>query len=153
MQSCCASPVLAPTGRRQALQVPGNSQVESAEDAAGALPIQSPLFNPGFAAALQTALKRTGTDVLATGPPKTEEDERRPTAQEEVLHGALHSCRQNVRQLERIKKDVEAALAREKAQFDSLHFALKKAKSDSAYLRTTEMLLEKARAEARERQQ
>ena len=41
-------------------------------------------------------------------------------------------------QLEKQEELLKSALEREKRQFERLHFCLKKARSDSAYIRTLE---------------
>jgi hypothetical protein len=52
---------------------------------------------------------------------------RRQTAHEEVLTAALRQCRRSILLLEKLEKDVAAALERENKQFERLHFALQKA--------------------------
>ncbi|KAK9794011.1 hypothetical protein WJX73_009918 [Symbiochloris irregularis] len=60
------------------------------------------------------------------------------SAQEEVLHTLLSNSRRSIMQLERQQELLKVMLQREQQQFDRLHFCLKKAHSDSAYIRVLE---------------
>ena len=62
----------------------------------------------------------------------------RISAQEEVLYAAMGDSRRNIIQFERLAELIKSSIEREKRQFERLHFCLKKAKSDSAYIKALE---------------
>lgn len=66
---------------------------------------------------------------------------RKVSVQEQILNTALGESRKNIRQLSALAKEVESSLEREKKQFERLHFALKKAHADAAYLKSMERRL------------
>ena len=71
---------------------------------------------------------------------------RRPSPAEEVLLEALREARRNIIRLENLQKAIEINLEEQQKQFDRVQFALKRANSDAAYIRT----LEKIRAQQKE---
>lgn len=71
---------------------------------------------------------------------------RRPSPHEEMVLNCLQISRRNIRNFEAIEKTIKFALASEEQQFERLHFAYKKIKSDAAYLRHLERRLEQEKA-------
>ena len=63
---------------------------------------------------------------------------------------ALRQARRNVLILEGLKKQVAAAIEREEAQFERIHFSLKRATSDAAYIRTLKKLLDQEKAQSQQ---
>lgn len=55
--------------------------------------------------------------------------------QEEVLYAAMADSRRTLLGLERQADMIQQSIVREKRQFERLHFCLKKARSDTAYLK------------------
>ena len=60
---------------------------------------------------------------------------------EEVLTTALRQARRNILRLEALKKQIEAAIEQEEQQFERIHFGLRRATADFAYIRTLDKLL------------
>lgn len=71
---------------------------------------------------------------------------RRPSPHEEMVLNCLQISRRNIRNFEAIEKTIKFALASEEQQFERLHFAYKKIKSDAAYLKHLERRLEQEKA-------
>lgn len=57
-----------------------------------------------------------------------------------MLLDGLRQARRNILKLENVKKLVEMSLEEENKQFERIQFALKRANSDAAYIRTLEKL-------------
>ena len=62
----------------------------------------------------------------------------RMSAQEEVLYAAMADSRRTLMQFERLLDLIKAAKEREERQFERLHFCLKKARGDAAYIKALE---------------
>ena len=54
----------------------------------------------------------------------------------------MADSRRTIVQLERFEESLKGCISREKRQFERLHFCLKKARSDTAYIKTLESLKE-----------
>lgn len=63
------------------------------------------------------------------------------SAMEELLLTALQTSRATVRQLVIMETELEAAIAREKKQLERIEFAIEKARTDAAYYRSLETLV------------
>lgn len=54
------------------------------------------------------------------------------------MYALMADSRRTVIQLERLGKLIESSIEREQRQFERLHFCLKKAQGDAAYIRALE---------------
>jgi hypothetical protein len=63
------------------------------------------------------------------------------SANEEILAASMQQSRRTIRALEAMQREVTGLLERERKQFERLHFAYKKVRSDAAYLAAIEKML------------
>jgi hypothetical protein len=94
----------------------------------------SNLFNSQFMGVLQQSLARQGADALTKGVEVP--DEARISAVEEVLSTALNQSKQSLRSLQQWRNQIDAQIAAQEKQVDRMEFALSKARSDGALLKT-----------------
>ena len=131
----------------------------------------NPLFanNPQFAAALQSVAARQGDEALFSAPPAVVPEEcvallpmpmhllaycihtsgiecRQTTPHEEMLLTSLQISRRNIRNFESMKQTIEKSIVSEEQQFERLHFAYKKIKSEGAYIKHLEKRLAQEKA-------
>lgn len=71
---------------------------------------------------------------------------RQTTPQEEMLLTSLQISRRNIRNFEAMKKTLEKSIESEEQQFERLHFAYKKVKSEGAYIKHLERRLAQEKA-------
>lgn len=83
---------------------------------------------------LQQSLARQGADALTKGVEIP--DEARISAVEEVLSTALSQSKQSLRTLQQWRNQIDAQIAAQEKQVDRMEFALSKARSDGALLKT-----------------
>jgi hypothetical protein len=83
---------------------------------------------------LQQSLARQGADALTKGVEVP--DEARISAVEEVLSTALNQSKQSLRSLQQWRNQIDAQIAAQEKQVDRMEFALSKARSDGALLKT-----------------
>ena len=76
---------------------------------------------------------------------------RQTTPHEEMLLTSLQISRRNIRNFESMKQMLEKSIESEEQQFERLHFAYKKIKSEGAYIKHLERRLaqEKAKNQGR----
>ncbi|KAL3147419.1 hypothetical protein ABBQ38_014483 [Trebouxia sp. C0009 RCD-2024] len=122
-------------------------QRAAAQGGAGAETPGNSLFanNPQFAAALQSVAARQGDEALYSAPPAVEPEEQ-TTPHEEMLLTSLQISRRNIRNFESMKKILEKSIESEEQQFERLHFAYKKIKSEGAYIKHLERRLAQEKA-------
>jgi hypothetical protein len=89
-------------------------------------------FNPQFLGVLQQSLAREGADALIRGV-KAEE---RISAVEEVLTTALNQSKQSYQMLSQWRLQIDAQIAAQEKQITRMEFALNKARSDAAMMKT-----------------
>ncbi|DBB00414.1 TPA: hypothetical protein ACH3X3_002137 [Trebouxia sp. C0006] len=111
----------------------------------------NPLFanNPQFAAAFSQAVTRQGDEAVFSGAAAAPTEER-TSPHEDMLLSSLQVSR-NILNYQSMVKMIENALKAEEQQFERLHFAYKKVKSEGAYIKQLERRLaeEKARNKSR----
>lgn len=88
---------------------------------------------------LQGSLARQGPDALTKGPPRN--DEARISAVEEVLGLALNQSKLTLRMLQQWRNQIDAQIAAQEKQVDRMEFALNKARSDAALLKTLKKIV------------
>ena len=107
------------------------TRAQTPEDGAD---LGSSLFNSQFMGVLQQSLARQGADALTKGVEIP--DEARISAVEEVLSTALSQSKQSLRTLQQWRNQIDAQIAAQEKQVDRMEFALSKARSDGALLKT-----------------
>ena len=71
---------------------------------------------------------------------------RQTTPHEEMLLTSLQISRRNIRNFESMKQTLEKSIESEEQQFERLHFAYKKIKSEGAYIKHLERRLAQEKA-------
>ena len=71
---------------------------------------------------------------------------RQTTPHEEMLLTSLQISRRNIRNFESMKQMLEKSIESEEQQFERLHFAYKKIKSEGAYIKHLERRLAQEKA-------
>ena len=92
-----------------------------------------------FVGVLQQSLARQGADALTKGPEISEE--ARISAVEEVLATALNQSKFTLRSLQQWRNQIDAQIAQQEKQVDRMEFALNKARSDAALLKTLKQMV------------
>ena len=95
------------------------------------------IFNQQFMGVLQQSLARQGADALTKGP----QQEDRVSAVEEVLSTALKQSKNSLLLMQQWKNQIEAQIAAQEKQVSRMEFALNKARSDAAYMKTLKRML------------
>jgi hypothetical protein len=114
------------------------SHVSSRVHSTGDIQDPSGIMNDQFMSVLKESLARQGDEALLDGPAA---DEFRKSATIEMLEGALTQSVASLKAMNQWKAQIDAQVVAQEKQVQRLHFALKKAQNDDAYMRSLKQML------------